>query len=270
MNEVMTSPARRLLARTPASIAVRLAPGGTDTLGMLVARLLALPAVELLVWARVAPNLVTTASVAFFFSGLMAWLGGSEFWAGLGIASGAVLDFADGMVARRTDRCSLAGYRYDYIMDRLKTTGLFVCWALLDGRVGVQLLAAIATGVLYGREIVTWLLPIRQVSTLLGHRPWRVVFGRAETPAMELLRNDPWQLVLFGLGLAFVPSVASTLLGYYLLTLAIDTFVFLRSFVSVGILKVPGNGGLLLPGPEGRVKSFVWRAWRMATGRSAT
>lgn len=257
-----STPAQRLLAALPPALAGRLAPGSADNIGIFCCRLLVLPVVEVCVWLRLGPCWVTTASNAVFFAGLAALWQDHWRWAGVGLGLGALLDFADGMVARRTDRCSRIGFQYDYIMDRAKSAGLFLAVAHLssEGLTGVVMLAAV--GLLFGREAVTWLLPIRRAALLKDRSPWQFMFGRAGQCADELLRNDPWQLVLLGLLLAVAPSSLITTLSYYCLTLAVDSWVFFRSYLNLGELRDPQNPHVLNWGAEGRIKTSVAQVWK--------
>lgn len=248
--------AQRLSGTFPDGLRRRLACGSADNLGILGCRLLVLPLVELFVWLRVAPGVITTASNGVFFSGLAASLAGHQTMAGLGIGFGALLDFSDGMVARRTDRCSLFGFRYDYIMDRMKSMGLFLLVAYLGGEL-FRLISFAAIGLIFARELVTWVLPIRQVANLAGQSAWGTVFGHWHHVADEFLRNDPWQLVVLGFISVFWPESTLWLLSYYYGTLLVDSLMLFRSFLNVGSLKIAGHTHLLVFGADGSIKTAV-------------
>lgn len=253
--------AAKLIAHMPSDLVRRLAPGSADTVGILVCRILALPSVELFILLRVGPSIVTTVSFGFFFAGLAALLLGQATWAGLGLGLGALFDFADGMVARRTQRTSRIGFQYDYTMDRAKSAGLFLVVAFLNSSNPVRWAALAALVLLIARECVAWLIPIRRVPGMGGQSAWQVVFGRWHWLADETLRNDPWQLVLLGAGLIISPAGLWLPLGYYFLTLLVDSLVFFRTFANFGKLYDPQYPHFLYWEAEGRVKIAVARAF---------
>jgi phosphatidylglycerophosphate synthase len=256
------TPAQHMLANLPASLAGRLAPGSADNMGILCCRLLALPVVEICIWLRIGPCWITTASNTLFFAGLAALGQGHERWAGVGVGVGALFDYADGMVARRTGRCSRIGFQYDYIMDRAKSAGLFLVVTYLSGDGLVRWLLLMAVGLLVAREVVSWLLPLRRAGWVNIRSPWQMVFGRLGRWADELLRNDPWQLVLLGLLLALAPASLKICLSYYVLTLAVDSWVFFRSYLNARELQGSQDFRRLNWGAEGRIKTSVARAWQ--------
>ncbi len=256
-----TTAVAMLLAAMPPSLTGRLAPGSADTLGILACRLLVLPIVEVFILLRVSPSIVTTASYGIFFAGLAALVQGMPAWSGLGIGLGALLDFADGMVARRAKRTSRFGFQYDYIMDRAKSAGLFCVIAYLTNDQSMRVTTLAALALLIVREGVTWLIPIRRSPVLFNQSAWPVIFGRWHLSANELLRNDPWQLVLLGIVLFTSASGLWLPLGYYYLTLLVDSLVYFRSFVNFGQLKDPDHPHLLYWGAEGRMKTAVANAF---------
>jgi len=210
----------------------------------------------------VGPSIVTTASNGIFFSGLAALLQGRPTLAGVGICLGALLDFADGMVARRTNRCSRIGFQYDYIMDRIKSAGLFLTMAYLSGP-GLLRTSALAAVILLGfREVLSWILPVRRVTDILKRNSWQAAFGRFYRGMDELFRNDPWQLVLLGGMLFYSPTGANFVFAYYLLTLWVDSWVLFRSYVNAGSLRIPTHPHLFFWGTEGRVKTAITRFLR--------
>lgn len=252
----------RALALMPLVIRERISLGSSDNLPMFCCRLLALPFVEVAIWAGFSPSVVTTFSNVFFFGGLAALRGGYYHQAGCALAIGALLDFADGMVARRTGRCTLFGYRYDYVMDRFKSVGLFLTVGLMYDTTWVWGGTVVAVAIIAFREAITWLIPICRVIEADHLVQWQAVFGSSYKLAAVLMRNDPWQLVLFGVSIGLWPRLGWWMLGYYLLTLIVDTIVFVRSFLNFGRYKREGLSQLFIFGAEGKIKKRVLRRLR--------
>jgi hypothetical protein len=214
--------------------------------GILCCRLLSLPLVQVFIWLHIPANAITLASL--FFVGGAGWFFLSADWlaGGIFLGVGGLLDFCDGMVARRTKKSSYLGFVLDYCGDRVKLILLFgvliylsTGWALWVWWGGI--------GACLFKEYLLRICPYETPFDARGIDSWALVFGCGAPFFRNILRNDPWQLVLAGGGIClFGERGVHVFMAYYAMTMMADCGVSARSFINRSTVHAPITGGWLV------------------------
>ncbi len=129
---------------------------------------------------RIHPNVLTALGLVINIVAAVLFAGGHMLAGGLVVLGASIFDFADGKVARNTNRATSFGAFFDSVIDRYSDLalyiGLLVHYARSDRMLYVVLVAVVMTGsvmVSYTRSRAECILPSCKVGFL--ERPERVV-----------------------------------------------------------------------------------------------
>ena len=129
---------------------------------------------------RIHPNVLTALGLVINIVAAVLFAGGHMLAGGLVVLGASIFDFADGKVARNTNRATSFGAFFDSVIDRYSDLalyiGLLVHYARSDRMLYVVLVAVVMTGsvmVSYTRSRAECILPRCKVGFL--ERPERVV-----------------------------------------------------------------------------------------------
>ncbi len=138
------------------------------------------PIIRGIALTRIHPNVLTALGLVINIVAAVLFGGGHFLAGGLVVLGASIFDFADGKVARNTNRATLFGAFFDSVIDRYSDLalymGLLVHYARSDRIFYVVLVAVVMTGsvmVSYTRSRAECILPSCKVGFL--ERPERVV-----------------------------------------------------------------------------------------------
>ena len=138
------------------------------------------PIIRGIALTRIHPNVLTSLGLVFNIVAAVLFAGGDFLAGGLVVLGASIFDFADGKVARHTNRVTTFGAFFDSVIDRYSDLalymGLLVYYARIDSIFYVVLVAVVMTGsvmVSYTRSRAECILPSCKVGFL--ERPERVV-----------------------------------------------------------------------------------------------
>lgn len=185
-------------------------------------RICSAPVVIFCVHLKIHPNAVTTLSL------ILGCLGALFFYAGDVTAFvwswsiAVILDYADGIIARKAGKESRFGYLFDMLSDRVKLVALLLAWAAVLNDMLSILMAAMAIGLLLLSEVAAHLLVPR--SGARGDQ--QISISAAVTNVFA--RFDMHTFFIYGLAIA-VPGVAGYVAtGWLVLALGWLLIVVLR------------------------------------------
>lgn len=178
------------------------------------------PAVRLVAGTGITPNHVTTLRFATALAAAAAFAQGQESWTNIGagvFVISALLDRADGELARQTRRSSPGGHRYDLIADCSAGVVAFIGLGI-GAAAGPLGPLAVALGVLAGAGIagIFWHINVRAPGKLPG---LTARSGRILVDPDDGMFTVPLLLWCFGPEAALVPASIVTPLAALWLTL---------------------------------------------------
>jgi len=240
--------------------------GESSIPGILICRMLSIPLVWGFVRLGIRPNAISILSLIVIVLFLIGFVGRRFEMAGGLLFMGALLDFCDGMVARRQKSGSTFGRWLDYALDRVKTFLILVLTPFVFPEGGILFLAGSAFFLLLVKEVMLRLNAFEKPFEAHGYPPWRLIFGRFDHVAKALVQNDPWHLVMTGLlAVCFGRSGMKIGLLIYAGTIVIDALVFLRAHLNLWAPIDIGTDRILILRSGYSIKgrlNYVKQLWR--------
>jgi phosphatidylglycerophosphate synthase len=195
-------------------------------------RATSIPFVTLFVRLRIHPNAVTLLSLIAAAAACVAYRSDQRGVFALLWTLSAILDYADGTVARKLGKASYFGYLLDMVGDRVKLMALLLVWGLGTGGVWAYTAASLAIAALATVEVLLHAFVARADSPSVpgGTGVGRYLFE-------VLLRFDMHTFVVYGLAVAL--SVGASYIGTGWLVLVL--FVSLYRTVTTRLVGPPGT-----------------------------
>jgi phosphatidylglycerophosphate synthase len=216
--------------------------------GMRLYRLLAAPVATMAVRWGISANAVTSMSLAAGAGAGLALRADNLVLGAALLEAMVLLDFADGMVARRTGSTSSLGFVYDFVGDRVKIGWLLLCMATAVGVPRFYVVAALACMCLILADTLSiFFVPIETMRVVSAGGPIEIARWRRAIVG-NLIRFDMHIVGLLGfvllLGAASVEAVLSVLALSLALNLGRVCYSRLQVDLRARRVKVSRNRGV--------------------------
>lgn len=140
---------------------------------VIVCRMLAFPVVIFCIRTKFHPNIVTGISLVLGCSGAIFYFLDAKLAFVVVWSASVVLDYADGIIARKSGKESHFGYLFDMLGDRLKLISLVIAWSFVEGSLFAYILGTTAISILLVTEVVTHLF----VQQIPGNSKGKAIVG---------------------------------------------------------------------------------------------
>lgn len=162
---------------------------------VVILRMLAVPVVLLCVSLRIHPTVLTFMSLGLGSIGALSYFRDARISYVIAWTASVILDYADGMVARKSGKETYFGYLLDMLGDRVKLILIVVAWSLSYGNSSGYILAGTVVSLLVFTEVVSHLFVSHSA---LRDSEERSLWSMGQRMALEF---DMHSFLIYGFGI---------------------------------------------------------------------
>jgi len=181
-------------------------------------RLLAKPVVLICLRNCISPNVVTLVSLILGITSALLYLIGAKFAFIILWSLSVILDYADGVIARKSGRQSHFGYLFDMISDRIKLTVLVVTWSFVIGEPFSYIISIAILSLLCIIELITHIF-IKQAKIAVNSDKYQTIGFRR-----VFLTFDMHTFFVYGFGILLAGGFSVFVNAWLILVLALVLF----------------------------------------------